>query len=663
MKEYVLRGGEGPARSFGINYQEELNPEQCEVVMAGDGPILVIAGAGSGKTRTVTYRVARLLESGVSPGQILLLTFTNKAAREMLRRVTELGGGDTGILGGTFHHVGNRVLRKHGEKVGINPRFNILDRDDSKNLIGDIISRNHISRTHKKFPRSTVLLDIHSYSINTGMAPDAVILDRYPMFLELRDILLNILRAYGERKRKLGLVDFDDLLTGWRDLVRNHGDVREEQSRMWRHILVDEYQDTNHLQSEIVETISGPKGNLMVVGDDAQSIYAFRGANFGNIIEFPDRFPDCRVFKLQRNYRSTPEVLRLANSSIRNNPRQFHKELQAVLPSGEKPDVVACNDVGEQSRFIAQRMMDFHEGGMPLSEIAVLYRAHWLSMELQMEMTRLGIPFQVRSGLRFFEQAHVKDVAAHLKIVSNPKDELAWKRILKLYPRVGKATAEKIWNVVEGMEDPLPHMKDAGVVDRVPTAGRKAWKEIAGLMDVLRDEEMIRAPGNMIREVLLSGYETYLTAQYPNASARMDDLKRLADYSVRYENLDQLLSELALSNTVAGREAVEAGDGDDAVILSTVHQAKGLEWESVFMLWLVEGKIPDARSLREEGGEEEERRLFYVAATRAKKHLTLVYPTVADERNMMGVVQRPSRFLEELDSSVYEQVGISYSDY
>ena len=663
MKEYVLRDAGRREGSFGVQYQEELNPQQCEVVMAGDGPILVIAGAGSGKTRTVTYRVLRLLEKGVPPSQILLLTFTNKAAREMLQRVAALGAGGVPLLGGTFHHVGNRVLRKYGDRIGISPQFNILDRDDSKELINTIIAGNRISKTHKKFPKAMVLLDVHSYSINTGMSPDKVILDRYPMFLEFSDIILHLLRTYGERKRKQDLVDFDDLLTGWRDLVCEHDDIREEQTRMWRHILVDEYQDTNHLQSEIVETIAGPEGNLMVVGDDAQSIYSFRGANFGNIIEFPDRFPQCQVFKLQTNYRSTPEVLRLANSSIRNNTLQFAKALEAVLPQGEKPEVVACNDAGEQSRFIAQRLMDHHEGGLPLSEIAILYRAHWHSMELQMELTRLGIPFQVRSGLRFFEQAHVKDVSAYLKIISNPNDELAWKRVLKLYPRVGKATAEKIWLVVQDTEDPLSHMNESRMADRIPSAGKKGWKEIAGLLGVLRGEELRKAPGEMIREVLLSGYEGYLTTQYTNASARLDDLKRLADYAVRYEDLDQLLSELALSNTVAGREAVDAGEHEDSVILSTVHQAKGLEWSVVFVPWLVEGKIPDVRSLREEGGEEEERRLFYVAATRAKKHLTLLYPTVADERNMMGVVQTPSRFLEELDSGTYEQVGISYSGY
>jgi DNA helicase-2/ATP-dependent DNA helicase PcrA len=654
VKEYALRPPAG-APAGRIDYAKELNEQQLQVVLAGGGPLLVIAGAGSGKTRTLTYRVARLLESGVPPREILLLTFTNKAAREMLHRVEGLVPGDVRrITGGTFHHVGNLVLRRNAELVGYRPDFTILDREDAKDLIDGLIAENRTLCEGPKRPKGDVLLEIISYARNTGTPLGKIVEAKYPVFFEVMDPLLQTCNRYAARKRDLNLMDFDDLLAFWRDVLSKHPDVREIQHNLWRHILVDEYQDTNRLQSEIVETIAGEDGNLMVVGDDSQSIYSFRGANFGNIIDFPKRHPATKVFRLEINYRSVPEVLGLANSSIRHNRRQFEKTLRAVRPAGGLPEVVSAGDAGEQASFVVQRMLELRDEGYEFRDMAVLYRAHYHSMELQMELTQRNIPFQVRSGLRFFEQAHIKDVAAYLKIAVNGKDELAWKRALKLVPRVGKSTAEKVWGLVE--KDRFGEVKDA-----LPKGARQGWEDLAILVGRLRD--LRKNPAQMIKAVLDGGYESYLQTAYANYNARIDDIRRLGDYALRYEDADAFLSELALASGISGQDSLEEPEPTDTLVLSTVHQAKGLEWRAVFVLWLVDGKFPDARALREEGGEEEERRLFYVASTRAKDRLFLCHPVLADERFLHGVLQRPSRFLSELAKDSYEKVNVTVDPF
>ena len=649
MKEYVLKPAAGA--SYRVDYARELNEQQLQVVMAGEGPILVIAGAGSGKTRTLTYRVSRLLEGGVGPQNILLLTFTNKAAREMLHRVAALVPGDERrITGGTFHHVANLVLRRNTELAGLKPGFTILDREDARELMDDVAAGFRRDDEYVRFPKGDVLLDVSSYARNTGLSVERTVPGKYPQFYEIQDLIAQACRRYEARKRDLNLVDFDDLLTMWRDLLRKHEEVREAQRKLWRYVLVDEYQDTNRLQGEIVELLSGEKGNLMVVGDDAQSIYSFRGANFENILHFPERHPGTQVFRLEVNYRSTPEILNLANSSIKNNTKQFPKTLRAVRPAGGLPEVVAAGDADEQARFVGQQVIALRDEGFDLRDVAVLYRAHYHSMELQMELTRLNIPFQVRSGLRFFEQAHIKDVAAYLKVAVNGKDELAWKRILKIIPRIGKTTAEKIWALVE--KDLTGDVKKS-----IPKGAQKGWEDLVCLVGTLRT--LVTTPAQMVKTVIESGYESYLQSTFANYSVRLEDLRRFADFSLRYDNVDTLLSELALTSGVAGKDAMEEAKDEESLVLSTVHQAKGLEWRAVFVLWLVEGKFPDGRAIKEEGGEEEERRLFYVAATRAKDRLYLVFPTLADERYLFNVIQRQSRFIKELDRDTYDEATVT----
>ncbi|MCC6737486.1 MAG: ATP-dependent helicase, partial [Planctomycetia bacterium] len=450
-EEYELRPPPGAPR---IDYARELNPQQLEVVMAGAGPLLVIAGAGSGKTRTLTYRVARLVETGVPPGAILLLTFTNKAAREMLARAESLLGGACSAVGGTFHHAGHLALRRHAAAVGLPRDFTIADRDDAEDLLGEVMEPT-VEEVGKHFPRPGIVLDMISMAANTREPVERVVEKRYPMHGDLTAHLQAIAGSYAARKKDLGIADFDDLLTLWLQAMDEDEEIRGEFRRRFAYVLVDEYQDTNVLQARIVDHLAAGHRNLMVVGDDAQSIYSFRGANFANIMKFPERYPDAKTYRLEINYRSSPEILALANASIAHNREQFPKELRSEQPPGAKPKLVALERPEEQAAYIAQRIGDLGDEGIELDQVAVLYRSHYLSMELQMELSRRGIPFEMRSGMRFFEQAHVKDATAYLRIATNPRDELAWKRALRLLPKVGKVTASKVWSAVAASRDPL----------------------------------------------------------------------------------------------------------------------------------------------------------------------------------------------------------------
>jgi DNA helicase-2/ATP-dependent DNA helicase PcrA len=651
---------------FSLNYEKELNPQQLAVVKAPGGPMLVIAGAGSGKTRVVTYRVAYLIESGVDPAGILLVTFTNKAAREMLHRVQLLVPGFMGVggkvWGGTFHHIGNRILRRHAPLVGYHPNFTILDREDAKSLMEACITELKINPKGSRFPKGEVLEDMVGLSVNTRRPIDEIVFERYAFFYELLDDIRAVAEHYRKRKRELNAMDFDDLLFYWETLLREHTEVRARYGEQFQHILVDEYQDTNRIQAEIVDLLAERHGNVMVVGDDSQSIYSFRGANFANILTFPERYPKARIFKLEVNYRSTPQILHLANASIMHNRVQFPKELQTVRPAGVTPFLVPAQDTLDQAAFVAGKVGEIRDGGIPLSQIAVLYRAHYHSMELQMELTRQGIPFEVRSGLRFFEQAHIKDVSAYLKIICNPLDELAWKRVLQLYPRIGKATAEKIWRMISsGVSAPNVAVDAKEVLEKIPAGSRETWRAFSRTLTKLQNPKITSDPAAMIELVLKEGYEGYLQSRYPNYESRTDDLRQLAAFSSQYSSCQDFLSELALLTSMEGETPSTGGsDGDGRITLSSVHQAKGLEWPVVFIIWLAEGRFPSIRSLAESGGEgeEEERRLFYVAVTRARDELYLCYPRFAADRGGREMIQHPSRFIAELGGSGYERLGV-----
>jgi len=635
-----------------VDYASALNPEQLAVVMHPGGPMLVLAGAGSGKTRTVVYRVARLLEDGVEPSSILMLTFTNRAAREMLTRVETLLGRDASrVMGGTFHSVGNRILRRYGERLGYPSNYGILDREDAQELMGQAASDVLPQVPDKRLPGAAVLLEVYSFVINTGRSLEEVVSWKYPQFLTDQEFMQAVFRRYLERKRQAHLMDYDDLLLNWLLLLRQHPEVRQALATRFRHILVDEYQDTNKLQAEIVDLMLGAERNLMVVGDDAQSIYAFRGAEYANILTFPQRYPDCTVFHLNTNYRSLPPILELANASIAHNQKQFPKHLQPVRQGGEKPAVVAAPSPELQAAFVAQRILQLLDEGVPLGEIGVLYRNHSHSLELEVELTRRSIPYEVRSGLRFFEQRHVKDVLAHLRFVANPRDEVAFFRMAKLRPRLGQRLVARVWEAFHTSPEPLTAFLQLDPASlSLPQAAAHSLQELQGLVGKLT--RLQQRPGEMIREVLASGYREYVRSQLDNAASRLDDLEQLAIFADGYDSLPAFLDEVTLMNELSGEDVAALEGERERVTLSTVHQAKGLEWRVVFVIWLSEGRFPTARA----EDVEEERRLFYVACTRAKDELYLCYPLVARDRYRMDIITEPSRFLQELPEELYQRL-------
>jgi DNA helicase-2/ATP-dependent DNA helicase PcrA len=661
-RKFIIKS-DAPRASL-INYREALNEEQRAVVGAGSGPILVIAGAGSGKTRTVTYRVARLIEAGVAPGRIMLVTFTNRASREMIGRVESLLGQDVRrVWGGTFHSIANRVLRRHAVSLGYENNYSILDSEDAKDLIDACVDEAAIDTRARRFPKGEVLADMFSFATNTDTPIEQVIASKYPSFEPLTQQINRVDRLYQSRKLERNAMDYDDLLVNWKRLMVEKPDIAAIYQDQFQSVLVDEYQDTNTLQAEVVDLVAEKHRNLMVVGDDAQSIFGWRGANFSNIYQFKDRYPDAQLFRLETNYRSTPEILMLANASVANNRKQFPKNLQPVRSSRDfQPALIPARDAEQQAAFVAARVLELRDENTPLDEIAVLYRSHFHAFELQLELTRRGVPYEVRSGLRFFEQAHIKDVTAYLRLIANPRDEMAWKRVLKLIPKIGNATASRMWERLAYAPEPLALVRADEFAGKLPKGAAAGWREFAELINNLTAPETIHNPAKQIELVLDRGYAEYLQANYENAEAREEDLRQLAKFAERFETTDAFLSELALVNTErfappeapAGEDVVMGGDEDERLTLSSIHQAKGLEWRVVFLIWAADGRFPSARSLRDAEGEEEERRLFYVALTRAKDELYVCYPLVETDRARQTVLQRPSRFITEVPRALFE---------
>jgi DNA helicase-2/ATP-dependent DNA helicase PcrA len=557
-------------------------------------------------------------------------------------------------MGGTFHSVGNRLLRRFGTRLGLSPNFTILDEEDAREMFEAATSDEGIRTTEKRFPKGDVLLDLYSFTVNTALTLSEVLTERAPHFLILEDEIIRVFQRYQRRKRAGNASDYDDLLLSWKRLLAEAPDVAAQLSATYDHVLVDEYQDTNHLQGDIVDGMAKIRRNVAVVGDDAQAIYSFRGASFANILGFPERYPDAKVFRLTLNYRSTPDILALANASIAHNTKQFEKDLRAARPAGPTPAVIPLADVSEQARFIAQRLLEWHDEGDPLSDLAVLYRAHYQALELQIELTRRGIPYEIRSGTRFFEQRHVKDVLAFLKIVVNPKDELSWKRALKIFPRVGERSASAVWAAVASAPDPLAALRSFDP-SGLPRGTGAAVVPFTSLMKSLDAPSLRSSPAEAIRYVVESVYRDYARAKFVNGDARLDDLEQLAQFAQTYESLPGFLEEVTLFNELSGEDVVAGEPSDDRVVLSSVHQAKGLEWSRVVVMWLSEGRFPSYRAAVTEEGLEEERRLFYVAVTRAKNEVALTYPMLARDRYAVDVILEPSRFVTELPEDVYER--------
>ncbi len=650
-KTYTLKQTLLP-KKFNINYEKELNPEQLRVVTEADGYCLVLAGAGSGKTRTLVYRVAYLLEKGIPPDNILLMTFTNKAAKEMISRVEELVGGRIkGIWAGTFHHIGNRILRQYINKLGYDKNYSILDESDSRDLLKNIISEKNIKDI--KLPKSAVIKNIISLSVNSGLSIDKVIakyysyLEEYPI-----EIIKQIAANYQQQKKRLNALDYDDLLVLWLKLLKQYPDLKQKLGQKFKYILIDEYQDTNLLQAQIIAELGSVSGNVLVVGDDAQSIYSFRAALIENILSFPKKFPQVKTFYLETNYRSTPEILTLANNSIKYNQAQFPKQLKPVKTGGSKPILAAVQNNDEQAEFISQRVIELsQEEGINLKDIAVLFRADYHALELELALNKKNIPYIKRGGIKFFEQAHLKDILAFLKILHNPEDILAWQRVLLMQPGIGPESVKKIISQFS-----KKNIKQIIAIKQIlPRKGEESWQMLAKLLDKINNIKTNKI-ADIIQVVLNDFYNDYARQTFDNAEQRLEDINQLINISDSYASLTEFLHDITLSeNFSAERARGERETPDDYLILSTIHQAKGLEWKVVFIINLVSGQFPHSKAMNSQTEIEEERRLFYVACTRAQDQLYLVYPAVNYNHNYGFIISTPSEFLQELDPDLYEE--------
>ncbi len=659
--KYSLNTGE---RDFGfskIDFRKDLNDEQYSVVTEADGPCLVLAGAGSGKTRTLVYRVAYLLSMGVPAENILLVTFTNKAAHTMQDRVEMLlKAKPKNLWSGTFHHIGNRSLHMYAKEVGYKSDFGILDEDDALGLIKICIKSVNLKATEERFPTPKIIKSVISLALNTCRPIEKILEQNYPYFLIYTYPIKKIAEEYELRKHQANVMDYDDLLTKWLHLLQSVQSVREKFSQQFKYVLVDEYQDTNKLQAEIIKALSSHYKNVLVVGDDAQAIYSFRGAEVSNILNFQDFYPKARIFKLETNYRSTPEVLDLANSSIMHNSNQYEKRLKPVNDHFSKPALIQVTDMHAQASFVAQRALELRDEGIPLKDIAVLFRAHYQSAELEMELIKRNIPYIIRGGVRFFEQAHIKDVLAYVRIITNPMDELAWVRALSQQPGIGPGYAQKVFTKFLETGN-LDNVCSSGFGRNLPARVFSGLNGFKRILSGIVDKELLKSPDEIIRKIIDSGYEAYARLHFENAKDRIDDLHELVNFAHQYKSMNVFLQDISLRESFKGETIRENREDEEYIVLSTIHQAKGLEWNSVFLIGLCEGQFPHSKSLDDPRQIEEERRLFYVAATRAKNDLYLIHPITRYDYQMGTVISRKSVFLQELDQSVYEKWEIEES--
>jgi len=671
-RHYTLhRPAAAAAAASGIDYPAALNAEQYAAVSSPPGRALVIAGAGSGKTRTLTYRVAWLLDHGLDARQVLLLTFTNKASSEMTERVRELVPHDTSALwAGTFHSIGSRILRRHAEDLGFTRSYSILDRDDQKSMLNAVIAACNFDTRERRFPKADVLASIFSLVENTGESLEELIDKRYENFYEWREEIEQVRNGYVAKKLATNSMDFDDLLVLTVRLFEQRPDVLDIYQNRFRHVLVDEYQDTNAVQGRMIDLLAGESNSLMVVGDDAQSIYSWRGADMALILGFPLRYPGSKVFRIETNYRSVPEILELSNAAIRANLGRFEKDLHAAREStGVVPALVALADPGSQAAFVAQRITERHDAGMPLGEMAVLYRAHFQSLEIQLELTMRGIPFSITSGLRFFEQAHIKDVAAFMRFVVNRRDEVSFLRMVSLLPGCGPVAAAKLWNdwLKTGWStrvDLPPKWSEILLKFKAPKKSVKHWEQLCYVLDELTPDGEFARPTSMVVSILEGVYGDYLQAEFDNAESRRGDIERLSEFGGNFEDILTFLEQLSLMSHTDGQPSSSsfnnpqsAIDNQEQVTLSSIHQAKGLEWQAVFLVWLVQGQFPNGRVLDTDDHRllEEERRLFYVALTRAKDELYLTYPMTNPKSYTGEVICRPSQFLDDCPPNLIEE--------
>ncbi|HEV2017518.1 MAG TPA: ATP-dependent helicase [Gemmatimonadaceae bacterium] len=607
------------------DFASELNPQQAAAATHADGPLLIIAGAGTGKTRTLVYRVAHLIERGVAAERILLLTFTRRAAQEMLSRAERLVGSNSKrVHGGTFHATAHRLLRRYGPAAGLPKDFTIMDQGDSADLMQLSRAQLGYAARIKRFPKKETLQYVYSRHINTGIPVDDIVRDEYAQFVDYIQDFAKIYGDYIRRKQERNLVDYDDLLLFWALMLEASPELRQRIGGMYDHILVDEYQDTNVLQARILRGMCGSHANITVVGDDAQSIYSFRGANFRNILDFPKQFAGATTVTLEQNYRSTQPILSVTNTLISRAAERFTKNLWTERTGGETPWLVAARDEQQQTRFVVDRILELHEEGTPLREIAVLFRAGYMSADLEIELTNRKIPFEKWGGLKFLEAAHVKDVLAFLRILENPRDEVSWYRLLLLLPGIGDATARA---AIDSMIAAAWESDAFGRYNPPPRA-KAAHAALVLLLEGLRsgpvlDKAQVAADIARVRQL----YDNILRERYDRVEPRLADLDQLQTIAAGYPDRATFLSALALEPPQATQDLPGGSrEENDCLILSTAHSAKGKEWDAVFVIWAVDGWFPSARCLNTEEETEEERRLMYVALTRARNYLSVAYP-------------------------------------
>ncbi len=641
----------GAMKSLGSDYLKDLNPAQRAAVETIYGPLLVIAGAGSGKTRTLVCRLAYLVERGIPSEKILLLTFTRRAAREMIDRACALLQRDVNkITGGTFHSLCNLMLRQYGSLIGYDPNFTLLDRGDSEDLLNLLKTSLGLSDKKKRFPKKDTLATIHSKSINQLRSVEEIVASEYPQFLEYLPEIQRLFAEYTAYKREHQLMDYDDLLLNWLKILKEFPYVRERVGERFQFIMVDEYQDTNTLQGEIIKYMAEAHRNVMVVGDDSQSIYGFRGANYRNIFEFPRLFPEAKIIKLEQNYRSTQPILDLANVIIANSKIKYTKTLFTLKKEGEKPVFLRPKDEAEASIFIADKVLELREKGLKLSQMAVLFRSAFHSYELEIELTKRGIPFVKYGGLKLLESAHVKDLISFLKIILNPRDFLAWNRVLLLMEGIGPRTAEKIVNILkeEGLAFSYPR-----ILSLSPSRDLKRFLDL--YMNLRAYNE---SPSEILSQIWTYYEPIFERIYYEDYNRRVKDIEGLFSLAEKYESLDEFLSELLLEPIEI--TDYEKWDTDEApLVLSTIHSAKGLEWHTVFIISLIEGRFPSFHSLENEEELEEERRLFYVAVTRAREKLYLISPLMVYLPGEGKVFAKPSRFIREIPPSLYTEISLN----
>jgi DNA helicase-2/ATP-dependent DNA helicase PcrA len=631
---------------------EALNEAQRAAVAHSEGPLLVIAGAGSGKTRTLTHRVARLVAEGVHPATILLLTFTRKASQEMLQRAARLlDRRCERVSGGTFHSFANLKLRQYASKMGLSPDFGILDRTDAEALIAMIRKESDRAPRQRPLPRKNTLADIFSRAANTVRSVDDVVFADYPHLSDQTDAIVEIFHGYARSKREHRFMDYDDLLVWFQRLLQEAPEVRQRISASYRYIMVDEYQDTNRIQADILYHLTDANRNIMVVGDDSQSIYAFRGADFRNIIDFPKLFAGARVIGLEENYRSTQPILNLTNIVIERAREKYSKHLFTRTAGGALPELVATVDESTQSVFVVEQIQNLMACGVRLDQIAVLFRASFHSFDLEIELSRQGIPFVKVGGFKFTESAHIKDVLAHLRVIANPYDRISWYRILQLVEKVGPRSAQSIYESL--------------VAAKAGVSGLFSLKQKGAAMDRLK--QLYRAidsktmPLVEMGEAVVHYYLPILKRLFDDHPKRARDLEQLLGILERYRRLDRFLTDMALEPpNISAEETLYTAATDDRLVLSTIHSAKGLEWQSVFVIWALDGRFPSLYAMAREADMEEELRLMYVAATRARENLCFTYPRQVWDRSMGILLNRPSRFIDSIPDDILKKrfVGI-----